>query len=178
MRSGIRLSNRAASVIEALESRTMFSVDLAAAALVSKLPDHVIAGEKITATAKATVSVSADSDAAELRSLKATVQFFLRSEGVVDASSDIALSKVMIVSGLRAGKAKLVTAKLTIPLGTSGGAYSLIAVVDGQNVIAESNEANNFIAAAGPTAVATPFVSLDILPVTYPFNGQVGVPIF
>lgn len=80
------------------------------------------------------------------------VSYYLSVDKILD-SNDPSIGKKS-VSGLAAGVSVSINAKVLIPTGTVAGTYWVIAVVDGTGKIAESDEANNVLAAGNATSVS------------------------
>ena len=70
-----------------------------------------------------------------------TTRFYLSSDWLLDASDVLLATRA--VPALAAGASDTGSVTATIPAGTPGGAYYLIAVVDAENAVAETQETNN-----------------------------------
>lgn len=71
-----------------------------------------------------------------------TTRYYLSSNGVPDASDVLLGSRP--VPALSPGTTDTATVTLTIPAETAAGSWFVLAVADGEGVVAETNEANNF----------------------------------
>jgi subtilisin family serine protease/uncharacterized membrane protein len=99
------------------------------------IPSESAAGSSIVVTETTTNQGGGDSDGA-------TVAFYLSANTTLDAS-DTNLGATRTVPPLAAGAASTGQTSMTIPAGTPGGLYYVIARVDPAGVIAETQEGNN-----------------------------------
>jgi len=74
-------------------------------------------------------------------------RFFLSTNATLD-SNDTLLSGSRVIPALAAGTSSSASTSLTLPSGLAAQSYYLIAQADSDNVVAETNEANNTIARA------------------------------
>ncbi|MGH6693521.1 MAG: CARDB domain-containing protein, partial [Gammaproteobacteria bacterium] len=81
-------------------------------------------------------------------SSSSTTRYYLSTDTVSDAS-DVALSGSRSISTLSAGVSSSGNATVTIPSTAPGGSFRLLACADGNQVVFESNEANNCRASNG-----------------------------
>jgi hypothetical protein len=73
------------------------------------------------------------------------VRFFLAGPGPFDPKLGVSL-KEMATGALAPGKAKVKKVSLALPPGETGEGKALVAVIDPENVVAESDESNNTVA--------------------------------
>jgi hypothetical protein len=71
-----------------------------------------------------------------------TTRYYLSSNGVPDAGDTVLGSRP--VPALAPGTTDTATVTLTIPAGTPGGWWYVIAAADGEGAVAETIETNNF----------------------------------
>jgi Tol biopolymer transport system component len=134
--------------------------NLVAGALGVKLKSaSVVAGSKApTATFRVTNGGPAAVD------VTVAVRVVASADGVVDAGdADVATFEDVRVK-LKAGKAKTLKLKLGLFASPPDGSYLLLAQIDSQNVLDESNEADNTGATATAVTIAAPFVDLQPVP--------------
>ncbi|HEX8911615.1 MAG TPA: CARDB domain-containing protein, partial [Humisphaera sp.] len=67
-------------------------------------------------------------------------------------TGDLLMGTYRVKLSLKPGQTKGVKLKFLVPVGTPPGSYFLLAVLDADNALAESNETNNG-ASAGPLLV-------------------------
>jgi hypothetical protein len=115
-----------------------------AASFKGNLPTLVKAGKK----AKIKLKLVNDGDAKGKGPV--SVSFYLSTDNAFDAGDALALLKPAKVK-LKPGKAKVVKAKFKLPAGVTPGSYFLIAVVEPDAAVGDSDAANNTI--ASPTAI-------------------------
>jgi subtilase family serine protease/subtilisin family serine protease len=126
------------AVSEAVETNNVLSrslrigPDLQVTALTA--PDSTGAGASITLT-DTTRNAGAGNAAAS------TTRIYLSADWLLDPGDTLLASRAVPVLGPGVSSTGSVTA--TIPAATPGGAYYLIAVADGDNTVAETQEANN-----------------------------------
>jgi subtilase family serine protease len=85
------------------------------------------------------------------------------SVDTVRSGEDLILDGIQKVNSLLAGDVFTGTAGVTIPEGTPGGAYYLIACADGEGMVDESDESNNCRAAGTPLILTKPdLVETDV----------------
>ena len=90
-----------------------------------------------------------------VRSDASTTRYYLSLDEVKSAD-DILLTGTHPAHGLDGGASHTATATVTIPATTPPNSYFLLACADDQSRVAESNESNNCLAAAGTVTVARP----------------------
>lgn len=95
---------------------------------------------------------------------KVHIRAYLRPEGAVDGSGDIAISREVqhSLARLSNDRPKNVSFALEVPASAAAGDYRLFVKLDSANEIAESNELNNMLFADGLFVIAAPFVDLAI----------------
>jgi hypothetical protein len=156
--------------VESLESRALLAADLTGSFVSLKGPTSAIAGEQIKGAAVVKV---ANSDATKLgKSDKVSVQVVLRPQG---GGNDILVGAAtnQSLNGIAGTKTKNVTVKLdsknvTVPAGT----YSVVAIVDSGNAVAESDESNNEVVASGALTVDPSTADVGVTAVTTNFDSK------
>jgi uncharacterized protein YkwD len=108
-----------------------------------------------------------------------SVYFYLSKDTTV-TSGDIYLGRET-VSSLRPGSQQKISFSGTIPAATTPGTYNFGAMADGSSRVAESNEKNNAVAAAGTVTVTGPsrpdlVITTVSAPGTCSPGGKVSVP--
>lgn len=85
------------------------------------------------------------------------ITMYASTDGAIDANATmIGLDNFSAVA-IRAGASRLFPAKMAIPADTAPGTYTLLALINSSNTIAESNTANNIAVGPHPlTLVAAP----------------------
>jgi subtilase family serine protease len=99
-----------------------------------------------------------------------TTRYYLSANGTLDAG-DVPLGSRAVPS-LAPGASSAGSASLTIPAGTAGGSYYLIAAADADNVVAETVETNNILNRGIQVGA-----DLTILTFTAPTDGGAGLAI-
>jgi trimeric autotransporter adhesin len=105
------------------------------------------------------------------------VGFYFATSATYTASAVMSNSYCAASSGVAAGAAWTCSGAISIPASLSPGAYYLIAYVDDQSQVTESNEANNWLAATtGLIMLANGTGQPDLLvtALTAPTSGTVG----
>ncbi|MGH8055964.1 MAG: CARDB domain-containing protein, partial [Candidatus Entotheonellia bacterium] len=74
---------------------------------------------------------------------ESTTTFYLSKDAKLDAKDVLLGSRA--VPSLSPGASNKGSTALTIPAGTAPGSYNILAVGDGDGVVAESNETNNLL---------------------------------
>lgn len=125
-----------------------------------QLPSAIVAG---TTKGKVQVIITNDGNMAVGKGKTITVELAARPAWAGDnPSSDIvlAVNKGFSVSNLKPGKSKSLNMNVVIPADTPEDEYYLIAKVDTDSDVAESNENNNTSKSEESGAVSAPFVDL------------------
>jgi hypothetical protein len=136
-------------LFESLESRLLLSADLTCGITSLDLIAPVVPGQQGSATVSVINKGNAGANAPR-------IAVYASTDSVFDAQ-DVLLGGVTSVSGqVPAGQSKSATVPLNIPGSLVPGSYQVLAVVDPQNQIAESNEANN-VSAGKAVSVAWKF---------------------
>src|SRR3989304_2959598 len=117
----------------------------------------------ITGGAGATISVSDTTKnqgggAAE----SSTTKFYLSTNGTVDGGDVLLGSRA--IAGLTPGTSSAGSTTLTIPAGAATGSYYVIAQVDGDSAVAETQEGNNTIARSIQIGADLMIVALSAVP--------------
>lgn len=89
-----------------------------------------------------------------------SVQIFASADGVVGAG-DFLFGQTDFRVNLAPGQAQTIRIRTQVPADIPAGAYTLLAVVDPGNTIAEGHEGNNTDAAANPAVIGWRFGSFD-----------------
>ncbi len=76
------------------------------------------------------------------KALSSKVRFFLSDDSNLEEAKDILL-KEMKVGPVNAGKSKVISLQITLPLGSSASDKFVVGLVDAVNTVPETEEANN-----------------------------------
>ena len=137
-------------------------LDLAGSLTRVTLDDSIVAGTRTRGLVK--LDFSNIGDDLFVRGQKADIRAYLRPDGAVNASTDIAISrdKQQSLSRLSNDRPKNVALPVEVPTTIAAGNYRLVVKLDSNNEVAESNELNNEIFAPGNFVISAPFVDLAI----------------
>ena len=135
-------------------------------------PDLAVSSLTVPASAGAgtTISVTESTrNAGGGGSAASTTRYFLSTDGT--PGGDVELGS-RAVSALAPSATSTATVSLTIPSGTAGGSYFVIAVADADGAVPETNEGNNF-------ANRTMLVGTDLVVTAFtaPNDGGAGLPL-
>ena len=145
------------SLIESLESRQLLAADLGVSITSTTLPDSLVVGAK-SKPSQAVIAVNNAGDAI-VKSTKGNVTVTV---GLKDASDVITPlgTKTVKASALAKTGSAAAKVKLIAPDSLAEGNYTLVASVDGGEVVVEDNTANN---AADGKSVAVETANGDLL---------------
>ena len=118
------------------------------------LPPAVVAG----ATKATQVSVRVSNRGSGASSGSGRVSLYLSADETVDAG-DTPVGSVTTNLALKPGKSKTVKLRFTFPGTLPDGSYSLLAFLDADNTVAESDDSNN-VSSVGPVNLSMPFLDL------------------
>ena len=158
-------------IIEALETRRLLAVDLAASVSASVLPPSVLVGT----VGRGRVSVSLGNvDALPLprTTPRVDVQVLAFSQATPNGVL-VGQARNVSLAGLRdTSRPRNLNVRVSLPRTLSSGEYTLEVVVDPQNRVGESNgtRANNASSLAAPVVVSSAFSRLSISTLTYKLN--------
>lgn len=137
-------------------------LDLAGSLTRVTLDDSIVTGTRTRGLVK--LNFSNIGDDSFVRGQKVDIRAYLRPDGAVNASTDIAISrdKQQSLSRLSNDRPKNVALPVEVPTTIAAGNYRLVVKLDSNNEVAESNELNNEIFAEGIFVISAPFVDLAI----------------
>ena len=127
------------------------------AEITGKAPVAVIAGTTKGRFAVRVVNASTDT---ALDRTPVTVRLVASADAAA-GTGDTELGTVTKTVRLRPGRAARFNVPFTYPTIAADGAYNILAVVDPDGTVTESNKANNTAAFATPVTIAAPFVDLQ-----------------
>jgi hypothetical protein len=98
-----------------------------------------IGGEKCSLSGKLSVENMGDQNAPS-----SLVKFYLSGDGIYQPGVDTFLKQI-VTGVVKAGKSKALRMSYSLPAGENALGKYVIAVIDAENTVVESNEANNII---------------------------------
>jgi len=125
---------------------------------ITAAPTAAVVGgvSKPLSTASAVISNHGNASSSPVR-----VAWYLSSDATFDnGDTPLSVSPSAVIPTLKPGKSKTLRVRYANPSGLPNGSYFLIARVDPDNVLAESDETNNTAASAAAYAISPPFVDL------------------
>ena len=143
--------------------------------VVATPPDLVVAD--VTAPLTGTIGkriqiTSTTENAGGTEAVGFLVGLYLSTDATITTADQLLGS--CFVSSLTDGSTVACDMNATIPFGVTPGAYYVGAIADSQDDVAESDDANNALAASNPTDVTATPVDLEPSDVTAPTTGTIG----
>lgn len=138
---------------EMMEPRVHLAADLAVTIGALTGPQPLTLGEQV----KIPIIVSNTGDASATGPIK--IQLIASADGTLDDGDTVL--QTLTTTTLNAGQSKKITSSATLTPALPAGSYTLFAVADPLNEIAESNDGNNTSTAGGPVSVVWKFGKID-----------------
>jgi len=144
-------------VCEPLEGRQLLAADLVASALAGRFPGDLVTGAKARIPGLTVrLNNAGDQDVRE----NVVVRLLASADGVPDGGDPVLAEQTNRLR-INAGRGRRLPIKFRqVPANVPQGTYRIIAVVDVTGVVAEDNEANNYVGSSDSVAIGPAFVNL------------------
>lgn len=144
-------------VCEPLEGRQLLAADLVVSSLAGRIPPDLIVGAKARIPGLTVrLDNAGDQDVRE----NVVVRLLASADGV-PGDGDPVLAQQTNRLRINAGRGRRLPIKFRqVPANVPEGTYRIFAVVDATGVVAEDNEANNYVGSSESVAIAPSFVNL------------------